>query len=86
MLFGDSDALPALSLVAIRRPPDADGHRFRVAGFEEDGVWEVRVNEDANGNGVVDGAEDTFDLFRVEVLFDGRPVLRTFRSRRVEID
>lgn len=80
-LFDDKSEIPNVTLFQVATAVDADGRRFRIAGFEEKGTWEVRVNRDANGNGVIDGKENYNDLLRVEVLFEGEPILTTFRAR-----
>jgi prepilin-type N-terminal cleavage/methylation domain-containing protein len=80
-LFDDKAAVPNVSLFQVATAVDADGRKFRIAGFEEKGTWEVRINRDTNGNGVIDGNENYNDLLRVEVLFEGEPILTTFRAR-----
>jgi len=80
-LFDDKADIPDLTLFQIATPVDQFGHRFRIAGFEEKGTWEIRVNRDINGNGVVDGDEVNNDILRVEILFEGEPILTTFRNR-----
>lgn len=80
-LFDDSLEAPNLSLHQLRRPISEDGLRFRLANFEREGEWEVRINQDLNGNGVLDPEEDLDDLLRVEIFFNFQPVLTTFRAR-----
>ena len=80
-MFDDSLGLPNLTLCQLRRAETADGLTFRLAGFESDGVWEIRVNRDFDGDRVLDPDEDVGDLLRIEILFAGRPILSTYRAR-----
>jgi prepilin-type N-terminal cleavage/methylation domain-containing protein len=80
-LFDDKAEIPDVTLFQIATAVDADGRKFRIAGFEERGTWEVRINRDINGNGVIDGDENYNDVLRVEVLFEDEPILITFRTR-----
>jgi prepilin-type N-terminal cleavage/methylation domain-containing protein len=81
-LFDDSAEKPDLTLAQVRTPVDDDGHMFRIAGFETRGTWEVRIDRDVNGNGVLDDEEDDFDdLLKIQILFEGQPILTTYRSK-----
>jgi len=80
-LLSDEADIPDVSLFQIATPVDDFGHRFRIAGFEQKGTWEIRVNRDINGNGVIDGDEVHNDILRVEILFRDEPILTTFRNR-----
>jgi len=80
-LFDDKADVPDLSLFQIATPVDQFGRRFRIAGFEEKGTWEIRINRDINANGVIDGDELNNDILRVEIIFEGKPILTTFRNR-----
>jgi hypothetical protein len=79
-LFQDQVALPQITLCQVATPVDQDGRKFRIGGFEARGIWEVLVNRDVNGNGVVDADETLSDLLRVSILFDDQIILTTFRS------
>jgi len=46
--------------------------------------WEVRVNRDVDGNGTINATEALGDVLRIEVVFDGRPVLTTFRAQNAQ--
>lgn len=84
-LFDDDGNLGNVSLTQIRTAVGSDGLRFRLAGFEVDGDWEVQINEDLNGDGDADDVnEGTGGLVRIEVFFRGESVLRTFRARPAE--
>jgi hypothetical protein len=80
-LFDDSLGLPNLTLCQLRKGATEDGFTFKIAGFEQDGVWEVRVSPDLDGDRMFDNEEDVEDILRIDVRFDGKPVLTTFRSR-----
>ena len=80
-LFDDTLSLPNLTLSQLRRAENADGLTFRIAGFEQDGTWEVRVNRDFDGDRVLDGEEDVPDLLRIEIFFAGRSILSTCRAQ-----
>lgn len=60
-LDDDSTTTPAtpITLMGLRTPVNAQGWRFRVAGFEAGGVWEIEVNNDLDGNGVFRGIRGT---------------------------
>lgn len=84
-LFDDDGNLGDVSLRSIRTEVGEEGMRFRLIGFEVDGDWEVQVNEDLNGDGdTSDVNEDTGGLMRIEVFFNGRSVLKTYRAQPAE--
>jgi hypothetical protein len=59
-LFDDDDSIPSgVTLTGLRTPVGGEGWRFRVGGFEADGVWEVEVNGDLDGNGTALGVRGT---------------------------
>jgi len=59
-LFDDDDTSPAgVTLMGLRTPVGGEGWRFRVGGFEADGVWEVEINSDLDGNGTFQGVRGT---------------------------
>lgn len=54
--FDDNGTAPTgVTLMGMRTPVNAEGWRFRVAGFEVPGVWEVEINADLDGNGTLTG-------------------------------
>ena len=108
-LFDDDGVVTSgggLSLMSLRTPVNSDGWRFRIHGFEADGVFEVEVNSDLDGNGVGNGirgietpttgfgshvagdgvslvalnSENDPNLLRIEIFWNGEPVLRTYRA------
>ncbi len=57
-LFDDNTVVTAgtgISLMSLRTPEDGPGWRFVLQGFEANGVFEIEVNSDLDGNGVGDG-------------------------------
>jgi prepilin-type N-terminal cleavage/methylation domain-containing protein len=71
---------------------DADPIRFTLEGVEDKGLWEVFVDADLDGNGVIeptitvdgvdiDTREGRSDLTRIEIRRNGRTVLKTLRAR-----
>ena len=104
-LFGSTDDVRTLSLTQLRqRDTNGDGVvdsgpiQFQLEGVEDDGLWEIHIDSDLDGNGVIDdrngdGAVDSGpsvnmptregrnDLLRIEIVHDGRTVLKTIRSR-----
>ena len=94
-LFGTDADVRTMTLTQIQqRDTDADGVidedaiQFRLEGVEDAGVWTVHVDCDLDGNGVIepniDGVatrEGRTDLLRIEILRNGRTVLRTIRAR-----
>jgi prepilin-type N-terminal cleavage/methylation domain-containing protein len=84
-LFDDDGNLGNVTLRQIKTDVGEEGLKFRLSGFEVDGDWEIQVDEDLNGDGDTDDAnEGTGGLLRIEVFFRGRSVLRTFRAQPAE--
>lgn len=83
-MFSDSIDPPDLSLYQLATPVAQDGLMFDLTGFEAKGTWEVRVNRDVDGNGTINATEALGDVLRIEVVFDGRPVLTTFRAQNAQ--
>ena len=61
---------------------------FKLEGVEDHGMWEVWVDQDLDGNGVIESEiggvptrEGLADVLRIEIRHDGRTVLRTIRAR-----
>ena len=47
-----------------------------------DGVWQVQIDADLNGDGdTLDAFEGSADLFRIQVLCDGNPILQVLQGR-----
>lgn len=94
-LFGSDGDVRGISLTQLERKDlNADGTidqqpiKFQLEGVEDFGVWEVLVDSDLDGNGliepVVDGVETREgrqDLLRIEIRRNGRTVLKTLRAR-----
>jgi hypothetical protein len=112
-LFDDNAVVfggASLTLWSLVTDPTEAGWRFRVHGFEAPGVFEVEVNNDIDGNRVLNGVRGTElptvggnapqagdgasvvpllgegrdDLLRIEVFWNGEPLVRTVRSAPVE--
>lgn len=57
-LFDDDTSVVnagSMTVMALRTPVGSAGWRFHVGGFEPGGVWEVEINNDLDGNGVLTG-------------------------------
>ncbi len=94
-LFGSDDDVRTLSLTQLeRRDLDGDGAidepplRFALKGVEDAGEWEIFVDRDLDGNGMVEpmlGTVETregrSDMLRIEFRHNGKTVLKTLRSR-----
>ena len=94
-LFGSDGDVRTMSLTQIQQTDaNADGTidtqpiKFKLEGVEDNGVWEVFVDSDLDGNGavepIVDGVETRegrTDLLRIEIRRNGRTVIRTIRAR-----
>jgi len=94
-LFGTDADVRTMTLTQIQqRDTNGDGVvdtkpiQFKLEGVEDAGVWTVFVDSDLDGNGVIepniDGVETRegrTDLLRIEILRNGKTVLRTIRSR-----
>ncbi len=94
-LFGTDDDVRTLSLTQLeRRDLDGDGAidepplRFALKGVEDAGEWEIYVDRDLDGNGLVEpmlGAVETregrSDMLRIEFRHNGKTILRTLRAR-----
>ena len=94
-VFGSDDDVSSISLTQLeRRDLDDDGVideppiTFTLQGVEDAGQWQVFVDADLDGNGLVeptvadqDTREGRTDLLRIEFRRNGRTVLRTLRAR-----
>jgi len=94
-LFGTDDDVRGVSLTQLeQKDADGDGRvdsgpiRFQLEGVEDSGVWEVFVDGDLDGNGVIEETiagvstrEGRGDLLRIEIRRDGLTVLKTLRAR-----
>ena len=65
--------------------------RFTLEGVEDAGEWEIFVDQDLDGNGVVESEiggvptrEGLNDVLRVEIRRNGKTLLRTIRTRPPE--
>jgi len=98
-LFGSDDDVSALCLTQLEQightqiapnkwrviqPPI----RFTLEGVEDAGEWEVFVDQDLDGNGIVESdiggvatREGLNDVLRVEIRRNGKTLLRTIRTR-----
>jgi len=99
ILFGSDEDVRQVSLTEVmQRDEDANGEvdtgpiRFKLEGVEDKGVWEVYVDADLDGNGIIepsitvdgvtiDTREGRSDLMRIEIRRNGRTVLKTLRAR-----
>jgi len=99
MLFGSEDDVSQLALTQLERL----GHyttgtnqwkitepalQFELAGFEVSGVWQIFVDQDLDGNGIIESEiagvetrEGLSDVLRIEIRRNDRTVLRTIRAR-----
>ena len=50
-LFDDDDFLGNVTLSSLRVNPGEEGFRFQFANFPYNGIWEVQVTSDVNGDG-----------------------------------
>lgn len=94
-LFGSDDDVRTVSLTQLeQKDENADGFvdggpiRFKLEGVEDSGTWEVFVDGDLDGNGVIEDTvagvptrEGRGDLLRIEIRRNGRTVLKTLRAR-----
>ena len=48
-----------LTLKSLETPVNDAGWRFRLQGFEADGVFEIEINSDLDGNGIFTGVRGT---------------------------
>lgn len=99
-LFGSDEDVRTMSLTQIQqRDLNLDGVideqpiSFRLEGVEDAGVWEIRVDTDLDGNGLIEPSillengesfetrEGRNDLMRIEIRRNGVVVLRTIRAR-----
>jgi len=94
-LFGSDDDVRSLSLTQLERKDlDGDGTidqgplRFTLKGVEDKGAWEIYVDRDLDGNGVIEPVvagvetrEGRSDMLRIEFRHDGRTILKTLRAR-----
>jgi hypothetical protein len=77
---GDGD-LGTATLCSLRVPAGKPGLRFELANFPFGGEFEVRVDNDLDGDGRISGGrEGRGDLFRIEILHDGKPILESIRA------
>ena len=69
-----------------RWPPVDGGWKFELGSFPVDGEWNVSIDTDLDGSGVVDGDLETGGrVFRISVFFNERLILRTNRAKEVTL-
>jgi prepilin-type N-terminal cleavage/methylation domain-containing protein len=71
------DTLPQLTLTQIR---EVSPVWFKLEGVETTGRWTVYVDNDLDGNGIIDEEflrEGRDDLFRIVIQYEGKPVVST---------
>jgi type II secretory pathway pseudopilin PulG len=99
LLFGSEDDVSQLALTQLERlghysvgtnqwQITEEGLRFKLAGCEDAGEWEILVDQDLDGNGVIEAEiagvetrEGLSDVLRIEIRRNDRTVLRTIRAR-----
>jgi prepilin-type N-terminal cleavage/methylation domain-containing protein len=95
LLFGSDEDVRQLTLTQLQQVDrDGDGKvddqplTFTLEGVEDKGVWEVLIDSDLDGNGVIEPVIDTVetregrsDLLRLEIRRNGKTVLKTLRAR-----
>jgi len=95
ILFGSDEDVRQVSLTQLQQlDRDDDGVvddvrvTFKLEGVEDKGDWEVLIDNDLDGNGliepIIDGVETRegrSDLLRIEIRRNGRTVLKTLRAR-----
>lgn len=70
-LFDDDQDLGTITLHQVAVPAGELGHTFQVASNGLVGTWRIRVSNDLDGNGSIDGErEGRADIFRIEVWFN----------------
>jgi prepilin-type N-terminal cleavage/methylation domain-containing protein len=94
-LFATDSDVRSMSLTQIQQKDanddgniDVEPISFKLEGVEDNGTWEVFVDNDLDGNGriepIIDGVETRegrSDLLRIEIRRNGRTVIRTIRAR-----
>jgi hypothetical protein len=79
--FFDADAdLGAVTLTGLRTPVGGAAWSVQFAEFPWGGAFELRVDGDLNGDGdEADAREGRSDLLRVNVSWNGTPILESLR-------
>ena len=99
LLFGSEEDVSQLALTQLERL----GHyavgtnqwqitepalQFNLAGCEDAGEWQIFVDQDLDGNGIIESEiagvetrEGLSDVLRIEIRRNDRTVLRTIRAR-----
>ncbi len=79
-LLDDDDDLGTGTLSSMRLGPADLGTPFELAWFPHPGNWTIRVTSDLNLDGdEADETEGRADVLRVDLYFDGSPLLSTIR-------
>jgi len=95
ILLGSDEDVRQVSLTQIMQKDlnddgivDQEPIRFKLDGVEDKGEWEIYIDADLDGNGVIepviDGVETRegrSDLLRIEIRRNQRTVLKTLRAR-----
>jgi type II secretory pathway pseudopilin PulG len=80
-LFGNTDNLGTATLCSLRVPAGKPGFSFNLANFPFGGEFEVRVDDDLNGDGDnKDTLEGRIDLLRIQIIHDGITILESIRA------
>lgn len=76
-----------ITLQQLSRWPQTDGGwKFELTSFPVDGEWNVSIDTDLDGNGVVEGELETGGrVLRISVFFNERLILRTNRAKEVTL-
>jgi len=95
ILFGSDEDVRQVSLTQLQqRDLNGDGVvddpriKFVLEGVEDHGEWMILIDNDLDGNGLIEPVIDTVetregrsDLLRIEIRRNGKTVLKTLRAR-----
>ena len=95
ILFGSDEDVRQVSLTQLQqRDLNGDGVvddpriKFTLEGVEDHGEWMIFIDNDLDGNGLIEPVIDTVetregrsDLLRIEIRRNGKTVLKTLRAR-----
>ncbi|MBN1420021.1 MAG: type II secretion system protein [Planctomycetes bacterium] len=81
-VFSPEGSVTAVTLASLTHSPSDEGWTFETTDFPVQGRWAVIVTRDVDGDGTVSGEiEENWLAVRIEISFDGWPVLSTVRGR-----